>query len=222
MLGLLNSYLSYSVGATGTVILAYSAFGPTPPFWNELTIRDAVPLVGILIAGAVAMVGWRKTAETAMRAQERRHELDRANTKEVLRDAVWEGLGTAIVWLPQVIEAITAKRFVSRLLLGQLDEGRSSYDRNRDSMVFWENKEEKLRVQLWFREMAVWRASLDTFAPPTPGETPTPIYSEVAAQLLPLLKAALDDATGLFEELDFPRVHPGHAGYEKWAPPRRQ
>ncbi len=54
-------------------------------------------------------------------------------------------------------------------LVTHLDEGRRSYARNKDSMVYWRNDKEKLRIQLWFREAAVLRAHLDQFAPPPVG-----------------------------------------------------
>jgi hypothetical protein len=178
-----------------------------------------VTIVGFVIAALVARAGWNRTADSALAAQRKRRELDDENARTVLKDAITEGIGTALVFIPEVLASLREGRWVLPQQLTHLDEGRRSYDRNKDNMVHWRNEKEKLRIQLWFREAAVLRAHLDQFAPPPPGEDKK-VYSEMRTMYIEALTALNDQARALYEELDLPRAHQGDVGYEKWAKPR--
>lgn len=195
--------------------------------WNLLggiegvhVIGWLVTLIGIGSAALVAGKGWQKSSEAAILGQDRRRVLDDENARRILRDAIWEGLGSAIVFIPPIIEQMKEGRFLLPEQLLHLDEGRRSYDRNKDNMVHWKNQNDKERVQLWFREAAVWRSLLDQYVVPRPEAEVRPVYSELRQGHLRALEVALAEARGIYEELDLPRVNPGEVGYEKWAPKR--
>ena len=175
-----------------------------------ITLKDIIGWVvtsgSIVSAALVAKRGWRRNAETALRAQEHRRFLDEEASRKKLRGGLTDGLGAGMVLLKPVIRQLKRPAVVPASLVRQIVVSRERYDRNKDDMVYWLDEKQGQRIERWFRDSSFVLADLDQFT-----RLPKDDEEGISMQmLLPILIDLLEqlqrEGAELYEELGLPAV----------------